>query len=64
MYQNQYLEGQIGCLYISCIVSVRDLRMFLGVDVAAEAKVLAVGRLLSALFREIQHVLRGRHLQE
>lgn len=45
------------------IVPVRDLWVFLGVDVGAQTEVLAIRRLLSALFREVQHVLRGRHLR-
>lgn len=44
--------------------TTEDLGVFAGVDVCAQAKVLAVRRLLSALLGEIQHVLRGRNLQE
>ena len=61
--------GAILCYYkqmwfSACrFVVVWDLRMFPGVDVSAQPKVLAVWRFLSALFREIQHVLWGWHLK-
>ena len=45
-----------------CVCVCVHLGVFSGIDVWSESKVLQVRRLLSALLREVEHVLGSRDL--